>query len=147
MNKMVWFYQIESVKPMIPSYNGDSLGRSNYIEIVNLRKTGMEMRGDQDESTRNESSKMERSQGIRDLAHVDKLLVIRFVWYECSVCFSRCLQWLAVPAIRVVVSVYICLWPLGSSLARDCLQTEIRCHLASSKVHWIQLPSKQVILF
>lgn len=52
---------------MIPSYNGDPLGRSNYIEIVNLRKTGMELRGDQDESTRNESSQMERSQGIKEI--------------------------------------------------------------------------------
>lgn len=51
---------------MVPRYNGDPLSRSNYIKIVNLGKTRMEVRGDKDESTRNKTSKMERSQGIKE---------------------------------------------------------------------------------
>lgn len=104
---------------MVLRYNGDPLGRSNYIKIVNLGKTRMEMRRNQDESTRNKTSKIERSEGIRDLMHVDKVLIIRFIWLilftfmngfcvplqvsamagcPCNTCLYLC----------VVVSVYVC---------------------------------------
>lgn len=148
---MVRFYQIEIAKPVVPRYDGDPLGRRNSIKILNLGKTRMEMRGDQDESTRNKTSKMERNQGIEETWHMQtSYWSLSFSGSSCSCLWMLCV-FLQVSAmagspcnICVCGCVHVC--PLGSSLARDCLQTE-SCHLASSKVHWLQLPSKQVILF
>lgn len=114
---------------MVLRYNGDPLGRSNYIKIVNLGKTRMEMRRNQDESTRNKTSKIERSEGIRDLMHVDKVLIIRFIWlilftFMNGFCVPLQVSAMAGCPCNTCGCVCICVCPQGNSQARNCLQRE-----------------------
>lgn len=48
-------------KPVVPRCDWDPWGRSNYLQVINFGKTGVEIRRDQGGSTRNKTSIMKRS--------------------------------------------------------------------------------------